>query len=105
MKIRIEMLRPAVPLKQLLERAGWQVTQEEEALLLLSDDMVDSEELARRRLYDLGLLISGRVRIEFLMIGGPHRTALNRTSSARSLEGWRRTRSRPRRCQRRAGSS
>lgn len=105
MKIRIETLRPAAPMKQVLERAGWQVTQEEEALLL-SDDLVDSEEIARRRLYDLGLLISGRVRIEFLsMEDGPHRMVLNRTSSARWLEEWRRTRSRPRRSRRPAGSS
>lgn len=102
MKVRIEMLRPAAPLKQLLESAGWQVTQDQGALLL-SNGLVDSEEIARLQLHALGLLTSGKLRIEFLTI--EDQAALSRTSSRRWREEWLQTRSRSRRSRRPAGSS
>ena len=65
MRVFIHMLRDAEGITNRLQQDGWEIVIEDEEVLSACHASVISEEDARLRLQDLGLLTSGRLRIEF----------------------------------------
>jgi hypothetical protein len=66
MKMHIESVRHAGSLKEQLVREGWRVDNAQGGGFLISHGEIASELDARQRLQRMGLLTSGKVRIEFL---------------------------------------
>jgi len=64
-KVDIQMLRPSEKLLGLLSHDGWALESSQELALCVSHPQVADQEQARHRLDRLGLLTSGRLRIEF----------------------------------------
>jgi hypothetical protein len=64
--IRIELLGQAGRVRDVLCRNGWALSGPG-TNVIASSPRVPDEEMARIRLYELGLLTSGSVRIEFLL--------------------------------------
>jgi hypothetical protein len=64
-KVDIQMFRPSEELRRLLSHDGWTLESSQELALCVSHPQVADQEQARHRLDRLGLLTSGRLRIEF----------------------------------------
>jgi hypothetical protein len=67
MKIRVKLLVQAGRVRDALCRDGWELSGPG-TYLIASHPRVSDERAARIRLYELGLLTSGSVRIEFLPV-------------------------------------
>lgn len=65
MRMHIQILRNVPALTEALKRAGWAVTPQPDRCLIASNPSIRDEEEARLSLWELGLLISGRVRVQF----------------------------------------
>lgn len=65
MKISIYPLGPAETIRELLSQDGWQTKLTTDNRIEASHPKVADEEQARERLYPLGLLTTGTVRIEW----------------------------------------
>jgi hypothetical protein len=65
MRVRIELVRGAAGLGELLRADGWRLEGAVAGPIYASHPEADDEPSARHRLHGLGLLISGRLRIEF----------------------------------------
>jgi hypothetical protein len=66
MKLQFEMFQRAEGLREQLERAGWNVDQDQGGSLVASHRFVADEPDARLQLSKMGLLTSRKVRIRFL---------------------------------------
>jgi hypothetical protein len=54
-----------------LEREGWHVDRKQDGSMLATNQQITQEPEARRRLDQMGLLTSSRVRIEFVISSDP----------------------------------
>jgi len=82
MRMHIETVRHAALLKEQLEREGWRVDQALDGSFLASNGDIASEPDARQRLHQMGLLTSGKVRIEFLYSPHPRLRLARRAKEA-----------------------
>lgn len=65
MKLRIQLVHRGDMVKDCLERDGWKLTAESDDSVSANHAEVHSEATARLRLYELGLLTSPSLRVEF----------------------------------------
>jgi hypothetical protein len=65
MKVYIQMLRSAATLRRTLEADGWRLEAAHEGAVRARHPHLQDEADVRSRLYQLGLLTSSAVRIEF----------------------------------------
>jgi hypothetical protein len=74
-RVFFQPLRGRVELRRILEADGWTLEAGWDDTLLAEHPAVADEAAARSRLHHLGLLTSGRLRIEFLRAVRPPRRA------------------------------
>lgn len=65
MKMRIQLLHGGKLVQERLRSDGWNLRPESTGTLCASHSAIHSEPAARQRLYELGLLTSAALRIEF----------------------------------------
>ena len=65
MQTRIDFLRTPGQLEQILRKDGWQLQAGSETVRNFKHPDVPDQDAARTRLYRLGLLTSGAVRVDF----------------------------------------
>jgi hypothetical protein len=70
MMVRFDMLRRTDGLRELLRANGWALREPRAGTLYASHPQATDQRVARSLLHDLGLLTSGRLRIQFGPVQG-----------------------------------
>ena len=71
MRMHIETNSQPEIVQEQLEREGWHVDRKQDGSMLATNQQITQEPEARRRLDQMGLLTSSRVRIEFVISSDP----------------------------------